>query len=140
MPFFSTWRHSVPLHCFIRTAMSDTILSDCPSAAICHIATTCNGIGEVSTPTAIPPKSASHVVGQHNKIEGTAFGAALIIFYIKFKRQVICGPKTLSIITPTPVSEDKNTCLLQCSSVWFLLFFVCLFVCFISNFVMEFSS
>ena len=38
--FFST----VPYHCFICTSMSDTILSDCPSAAIRHTATKCNGI------------------------------------------------------------------------------------------------
>ena len=41
---FSTWRYSAPLFCLIRTSMSDTIMSDCPSAAICHTATTWNGI------------------------------------------------------------------------------------------------
>ena len=41
---FSTWRNSVPHLCFIHTSTSDTILPDCPSAAICHIATKCNGI------------------------------------------------------------------------------------------------
>jgi len=29
---------------FIHALMSDTVLSDCPSAALCHTATTCNGI------------------------------------------------------------------------------------------------
>ena len=38
---FSTWKNSVKLLCFIHT---DTILSDCPSAAICHTARNCNGI------------------------------------------------------------------------------------------------
>jgi len=33
---------------------------------------------EGSPPTAIPPTSTSDVVGQQNKIEGIAFGAALI--------------------------------------------------------------
>jgi len=28
--------------CFICTPISDAILSDCPSAAVCHTATTCN--------------------------------------------------------------------------------------------------
>ena len=30
--------------CFIRISMSDAILTDCPSAAICHTAAECNGI------------------------------------------------------------------------------------------------
>ena len=36
---FSTWRNSIPHLCFLRTSMSA-----CPSAAICHTATKCNGI------------------------------------------------------------------------------------------------
>ena len=43
-PFFSTWGNSVPQLCFIHTSMSAIILSDFPSAAICHTATKCNGI------------------------------------------------------------------------------------------------
>ena len=42
--FFSVWRNSVTHLCFIDASMSDAILSDCPSAAICHMATMCNGI------------------------------------------------------------------------------------------------
>ena len=40
-----------PPLCFIRPSMSDTTVSDCPSAATCHKATTCNGIlvGRFST-------------------------------------------------------------------------------------------
>ena len=38
---FSTWRNSVT---HLLTSMSDTILSDCSSAAICHTATKCKGI------------------------------------------------------------------------------------------------
>ena len=41
---FSTWRSLMTHLCFRCTSMSDTILSDCPSDAICHTATTCNGI------------------------------------------------------------------------------------------------
>jgi len=41
---FSTWRNSVTHLSFIHTSMSDTIVSDCSSAAICHIATKLNGI------------------------------------------------------------------------------------------------
>ena len=41
---FSTWTNSVPHLCFIHTSMSDTIVSECPSAAICHTATTWNWI------------------------------------------------------------------------------------------------
>ena len=40
---FSTWKNSVSHRCSIHTSMSDTILSDCPSAAIRHTATTWNG-------------------------------------------------------------------------------------------------
>ena len=42
--FFPLWRNSVTHLGFVCTSMSDTALSECPSAAICHTATTCNGI------------------------------------------------------------------------------------------------
>jgi len=41
---FSAWRNSVTHLCFICTPMSDDILTNCPSAAICHTATKCNRI------------------------------------------------------------------------------------------------
>ena len=44
VPFISTWRHPMPHLYFICTSMSDTILSDCPSSTICHMATKCNGV------------------------------------------------------------------------------------------------
>jgi len=44
VPFFFTWRNSGTHLSFILTSMSDTIFSDCPSAAICCTATKCNGI------------------------------------------------------------------------------------------------
>ena len=60
------------------TSMSDAILSDYPSAAICRTATKCNGIlVESSVSTATPPTSTSDFVGQHNKVGGIAFGAVL---------------------------------------------------------------
>ena len=40
---FSAWQNSVTHLCFICTPVPGSILSDCPSAAICHTATTCNG-------------------------------------------------------------------------------------------------
>jgi len=39
---FSTWRNSIPHICIIHTSMSDAILSDCCSAAICPMAPKCN--------------------------------------------------------------------------------------------------
>uniref|UniRef100_A0A8C2TLL4 Uncharacterized protein n=1 Tax=Coturnix japonica TaxID=93934 RepID=A0A8C2TLL4_COTJA len=82
--FFSTWRNSVPLLCFILTSTSDTILSGCPSAAICHTATTCNGIvvGRFSL-CWHQSTSASDLVGHHNKLGGITFRAAFIC--IKYK-------------------------------------------------------
>ena len=41
---FSAWQNSVAHLCSICTPVSDTIVSDCPSTAICHMATTRNGI------------------------------------------------------------------------------------------------
>jgi hypothetical protein len=59
--------------------MSDAILSDCPSAAICRTATKLtNYWRKGSTSTAITPASASEVAGQHNKIQGITFGAPLV--------------------------------------------------------------
>jgi len=54
--------------------MSDTIQSDCPSAAICGTEYWCEG----STSAAIPPPSNSDHVGQHNKIRGITLGEALV--------------------------------------------------------------
>ena len=42
--FFSAWKNSMTPLCLIRTSMSDTIVSDCPSAAICHMAKKCHGL------------------------------------------------------------------------------------------------
>jgi len=42
--FFSKWKNSMTPICLICTSMSGSILSDCPSAAICHTATKFNEI------------------------------------------------------------------------------------------------
>ena len=44
VPFFIAWRNSVTHLCFICTSMSDAILLNCPSAAVCHMGTMYNGI------------------------------------------------------------------------------------------------
>ena len=41
---FSAWRNSFPHLCFICISKPETILSDCPSAAICHAKTECNTV------------------------------------------------------------------------------------------------
>ena len=65
--------------------MSDTILSDCPSAAVCHPATNVAECwGDDLTSIAIPPPSTSDVVGKHNKIGGITVRAALI-FHCSYK-------------------------------------------------------
>ena len=40
----SAWGNSMTQLCFIPNSMPDTILSDCPTAAICHTATKYNGV------------------------------------------------------------------------------------------------
>ena len=73
---FSTWRNSVSYFCFLWTSVSDAVLSDCPSAVICHMAAKWNGIlaGRFSLYRK-PPVSASDVAGQHHKIGGITFRA-----------------------------------------------------------------
>lgn len=52
----------------ISTSMSDATVSDCPSAATCHIATTWNGtlLGVVSS-TAVPPMLVSDLWANRKK-------------------------------------------------------------------------
>jgi hypothetical protein len=61
--------------CFVRTSMSDAILSHCSSAAVARQQNLTNYGREGSISTAIPQESASSVVRQHNKIGAIAFGA-----------------------------------------------------------------
>ena len=85
MPFFLHGGIQDFRRYFTRTFMSDTILSNCSSAAICHIATKYNSmLAESSASTAIPPTSISNVMGQHNKTEGITFGGALDYNYDYF--------------------------------------------------------
>jgi len=80
VPFFPSWRNSVTHLYFICTSMSDTILSDCRSAAICHTAIKYNGIlVEGSTFTATPPTSTSDVMGQQNKVGCVTFRATIVL-------------------------------------------------------------
>ena len=61
--------------------MSDTILSDCPSAAIFGMVIKCNGVlaGRFNL-YSHPTKSICDVMVQHNKIGGITFGAALVVW------------------------------------------------------------
>jgi len=78
--FFPMWRNSVIHLCFTCTLVSDAILLNCPSAAIYHAATKCDGYWWEGSPSAaIPPPSASYIVGQPNKTEGIIFGACLTV-------------------------------------------------------------
>jgi len=58
--------------------MSDAILSDCPSAANCHIAATCNGtlVGRFNL---YCHTTNSDIMGQDDKIGGINFGATLTV-------------------------------------------------------------
>ena len=62
------------LNCLICTSMSKAILSDCSSAAICHTATTCDGIfvGRFSHHQYLP------LTLWANIIRGITFGAAFL--------------------------------------------------------------
>jgi len=74
---FSVWRNSVTHLCFILTSMSDTIVSECPSAAICHEQQNVMEYCWKGSPsTAIPPTSISDIEGPHNG--GLIFRAAHI--------------------------------------------------------------
>ena len=83
--FFSAWRNSVSHLCFIFTSMSNAILSDCHSAASCHMTTKFKGIlaerfNFYSHTTNI---SAYANVGQENRIGGITSRAGLVIVCAK---------------------------------------------------------
>jgi len=67
-------------HCLtVLTSMPDTILSDCPSAAICCTVTKCNANWQDgSTSMAILPTFFSDTVS-HHEIGGMTFTAALLL-------------------------------------------------------------
>ena len=65
---------------FIGTSMSDSILSDCPFAAICHVQQNVTAYRwEGSIHTAISPISTSDVMGHYNEIAGITFRASLVL-------------------------------------------------------------
>ena len=67
------------IFCSILTPMSDAILLDCPSAAVCHMAAKCNVIlVEMFNLYCCTTNIHLDVMGQHHKIEGITFGAALM--------------------------------------------------------------
>jgi len=59
--------------------MSDSIMSDCSSAAVCHMTTKCSGIlaGRFNL-YCYNTNTCLDIVGEHNKIGGITFGAALV--------------------------------------------------------------
>ena len=67
---------------FIDTSMSDAILSDCPSAAMCCMATECNRmlLERFNLYCHTLPTSTSEVMVQCNKMGGIIFRAALSKF------------------------------------------------------------
>ena len=74
---FSTWRNSMTYLYFIHISTSDTILSHCPSAALCPTTTKCNGtlLGRFSLHYLIT-KIHLWCNSQHLKIGGITYGAA----------------------------------------------------------------
>ena len=92
--------------CFMRTSLSDGILSDCPSAAICHTATKCKGIlARRFHLTVTPPTPASDIVVQHNKMGGITYKAALIHYvqistYTYLLILCVCGTWTSYFFYP----------------------------------------
>jgi len=59
--------------------MSDAILSDCPSVAICHTASYVMGYWwKGSTSTAVPPTSAFDLTSEHNKTGDNTFREGIV--------------------------------------------------------------
>ena len=105
---FSIWRNSVTHLSFIHASMSDAIVSDCPSAAISHMATTWNGIlGGRFPSTSIPPTSASDVMGQYSKIVGITFGAALVYKVICFLFPIVYFSLRFFWLFPDLISSQR---------------------------------
>ena len=75
---FSTCWNSVTHLCFICTSMSDAVLSECPFAAICHMATKFKGIWMGKFSLCCPCHHHSSLMLWVNIIGGIAFRAALV--------------------------------------------------------------
>ena len=78
----STRRNSMPHFCFICTSMSDTILSDCPSAAVTQQQNVMEYWWKGPVAATIPLTSAYAIMGWHNKIGDITVGVALIDYCI----------------------------------------------------------
>jgi len=75
---FSSWRNQIPHLYFICNSMSGAIVSDCPTAAICHMAATCNAmLVEKFSFYCYTTTICLYIMVQHHKIGGITFRASL---------------------------------------------------------------
>jgi len=80
---FSTQKNSLTYLCFICTSMSDAVVSDCPSVAICHKVTTFNwNLGWKVQPLLPYHHQQPLKSCWYNKIGGITFWAALLKYTI----------------------------------------------------------
>ena len=92
---------------FIHTSVSDVVLSDYPSADICHTQESIMEYWlESSTSPAIPPTSASGIMGQHNKIGGIIFRAPLILACLSYCHSI--HNIVLTLMMTIPVIKIKE--------------------------------
>lgn len=88
--------------------MSDSIMSECLFAAICHVAATYNRILVEKFSLCCRTKSASDVVGQYNKTGGITFGAAAV-YLLELYKNVISLHFEQSSLKYTEVSLGKHS-------------------------------
>ena len=121
---------SVTHLCFIRTPMSDAVLSGCRSAAIAQQWNVTEYWWEGSTSSASTPTSASDVMGQQCKIGGVTSGAALVYhlffsptpcithsaLYLPWRWEWDTVPCNVAAVTPTPLwkLEQQEILVLVC--------------------------
>ena len=106
--FFSARRNSVTHLCFLCTSTSDTILSACPSAVVCHTATKRNGMQwEGSASTAVPPTSTSDIVGRQRNTGGITFRAALAVTSEQVEIKSIRDPHHELLVAPHQLRLPK---------------------------------
>lgn len=76
---FSAGKNSVTRLYFVCSSLSDALLSDYPSAAICHMGTKCNGILVAEFNLYFHSTNIFlWCCGQHKKTEGITFKAAFV--------------------------------------------------------------
>jgi len=88
-----------PHLCFICTSITDAIVSDCPSAAICHTATKCNGILAGRFNLYCHTANICLMLWENIKIGGITFGALLISGGITFPVWRLKTPSDSSLTT-----------------------------------------